>query len=344
VNNGLIARLEGVPPAAAWRIYDDAWTLLTRLGAQTALGKVVRHGVDLAEQTGQWQRGWDIVTARLPVETDAVERVVLGAKAAFLALERGNDDAAVRLFDEVTAGAHGMDQYWARIYQALLDVAVSARLRGPAEALRALTRYRVAVNPAEHQARAYRAVQAGIWALDSGVTPGQVRGFVAAIGVQPGDRGSASAFAHLECALLEAEGAFPAAVAAGQRAIRGDGAGAAWRADTHTRLGRCLLREGRLAPARTQIQTALDLLTQWPGWRREAAQAVAARLDDPQRELTDREGEITALVAEALTNQEIADRLGISARTVAVHMSRILAKTGSRSRTELAVSTLRGNR
>jgi hypothetical protein len=86
--------------------------------------------------SGQWQRGWDIVIARLPVETDAVERVVLSVKAALLALERGLDDEAVALHERVVVEGHGMDQYWARIYMALLDVAVSARLRGQGEALR----------------------------------------------------------------------------------------------------------------------------------------------------------------------------------------------------------------
>jgi DNA-binding NarL/FixJ family response regulator len=37
----------------------------------------------------------------------------------------------------------------------------------------------------------------------------------------------------------------------------------------------------------------------------------------------------------------IAERLGVSPRTIAVHVSRILAKTNCRSRTELAVSILR---
>ena len=71
VNNGLPARWQGLPPLAAWQIYDDAHALVTGLGCETAAGKVVRQGVDLAEQSGQWQRGWDIVIARLPVETDA---------------------------------------------------------------------------------------------------------------------------------------------------------------------------------------------------------------------------------------------------------------------------------
>lgn len=42
------------------------------------------------------------------------------------------------------------------------------------------------------------------------------------------------------------------------------------------------------------------------------------------------------LVAEGLTNQEIADQLGISRRTAASHVQHILNKLGFRSRVKIA--------
>ena len=60
------------------------------------------------------------------------------------------------------------------------------------------------------------------------------------------------------------------------------------------------------------------------------ASAGKARAQDP---LTDRE--VLALVAEALTNREVAAALVLSERTVESHVRRILAKTGLSSRTEL---------
>lgn len=45
--------------------------------------------------------------------------------------------------------------------------------------------------------------------------------------------------------------------------------------------------------------------------------------------------EIIALVAEGLTNQEIAGRLTISKRTVDNHVSNIFTKTGSKNRVAL---------
>lgn len=51
--------------------------------------------------------------------------------------------------------------------------------------------------------------------------------------------------------------------------------------------------------------------------------------------LTEREWEVSKLVAEGLTNREIAQRLFVAPRTVATHLEHILQKSGSRSRTVL---------
>ncbi|WP_426324442.1 ATP-binding protein [Microbacterium sp. E-13] len=52
--------------------------------------------------------------------------------------------------------------------------------------------------------------------------------------------------------------------------------------------------------------------------------------------LTSREEQVLGLVAEGLSNGQIADRLYISAKTVSVHVSAILRKLGASSRTEAA--------
>ena len=51
--------------------------------------------------------------------------------------------------------------------------------------------------------------------------------------------------------------------------------------------------------------------------------------------LSAREIEIIELVAEGLTNQEIADRLTISKRIVDNHVSNVFTKTGSKNRVAL---------
>jgi DNA-binding NarL/FixJ family response regulator len=54
-------------------------------------------------------------------------------------------------------------------------------------------------------------------------------------------------------------------------------------------------------------------------------------------ELTGREREVMALVAEGLTNAEIGERLFMSPATARTHVSRILTKLGARDRTQLVV-------
>ena len=51
--------------------------------------------------------------------------------------------------------------------------------------------------------------------------------------------------------------------------------------------------------------------------------------------LSAREIEIIELVADGLTNQEIADKLTISKRTVDNHVSNVFTKTGSKNRVAL---------
>jgi predicted ATPase/DNA-binding CsgD family transcriptional regulator len=58
-------------------------------------------------------------------------------------------------------------------------------------------------------------------------------------------------------------------------------------------------------------------------------------------ELTPRERELVALVAQGRTNAQIAGQLFISARTVASHLDRIRAKTGARRRADLTRLALR---
>lgn len=63
-------------------------------------------------------------------------------------------------------------------------------------------------------------------------------------------------------------------------------------------------------------------------------------MDEP-RALSTRELEVLALVVGGLDNTEIAQRLALSPRTVQSHVSSCLRKTGTRTRTQLAVAALR---
>ena len=80
-----------------------------------------------------------------------------------------------------------------------------------------------------------------------------------------------------------------------------------------------------------RVEQALALSAQLRDRERERA-GLRARLD----ELTERERDVMHLVVEGLPNKLIADRLGISVRTVEVHRARVFEKVGVRSAVELA--------
>jgi DNA-binding CsgD family transcriptional regulator len=86
-------------------------------------------------------------------------------------------------------------------------------------------------------------------------------------------------------------------------------------------------------------------LAAWPGWRRDRAEALLRRLEGRigrvDGELTPREREVASLIAEGLTNGQLAERLYISPKTAAVHVSNILMKLGLGGRAEVAAWAVR---
>lgn len=61
----------------------------------------------------------------------------------------------------------------------------------------------------------------------------------------------------------------------------------------------------------------------------------------PSCELSAREREVLLLVVDGLGNAEIASCLGVSRRTVQAHVGSAMRKTDTRTRTQLAVHSLR---
>jgi len=57
--------------------------------------------------------------------------------------------------------------------------------------------------------------------------------------------------------------------------------------------------------------------------------------------LTDRELQVLRLVAKGLSNREVSEQLGVSARTVETHLSHVYRKLGASSRTEAAIRGLK---
>jgi len=92
--------------------------------------------------------------------------------------------------------------------------------------------------------------------------------------------------------------------------------------------------EALLAPAVTR-----RLISEFARLRPPAAGAAgAAARPGALAALTPRETEVLRLVAEGLSNTEIAGRLVVTEETVKTHVSRILAKLGLRDRTQAVVA------
>lgn len=74
-----------------------------------------------------------------------------------------------------------------------------------------------------------------------------------------------------------------------------------------------------------------------------AAQRLVCRgvAGDEGAHLSEREVQIARMVVDGLRNQEIADRLRVSKRTVQTHLANAMSKTGTNTRTQLAVHVLR---
>jgi DNA-binding NarL/FixJ family response regulator len=68
-----------------------------------------------------------------------------------------------------------------------------------------------------------------------------------------------------------------------------------------------------------------------------AARAKEPQAPDRLKELTDREREVLSLVAEGLSNVEIAERLVVSPATAKTHVSRTMGKLRARDRAQLVV-------
>jgi len=331
---------------------DDPLPLLEEADAETT-----RRGLDVVKPKLhaswlQWaQLGGDYDRAVLEVERglrrgdDQVEVHAFANVDGHLALERGDRAAAEAALERSLQLAAGnvTQRPWAQLL-ALHLAADDGDADASAIALADLETALGEAGPTFAHEWGEREATGALDALRGGVASHLVRSFLAA--TVPEELWSsperAAWLAHAEAALLEAEGDHAGAAAAYRRSLAAPRPprAAIWRAEASMGLARSLLAAGDRTGATGAARDAVTLLDRWPGPRRARADALLRRLatgsGPGEGELTGRETEVLLLIADGLTNREIADRLYISIRTAGVHVSNILAKTGTSSRTEAA--------
>ena len=115
-------------------------------------------------------------------------------------------------------------------------------------------------------------------------------------------------------------------------------------ARTELLYGEWLRRERQRREARQHLRRAAELFRQVgvPPWAERAegelrATGETARRRDPSTldELTPQELQIAGLVADGMTNRQIAEQLFLSPRTIDYHLRKVFSKLGVTSRTEL---------
>jgi len=341
--------------ARQWSEPDDVRALIERMGRHAqaagfdslANAAQIQARAQLAAVEGDLDRAMAFLDdGRRRPSTSRTRGPRLAVLRAGLALEAGDLDGAACFTEQ----AKPVSQRTA-IGVLGLDLHLALRL-GDLVAGRRLLADMVAAVTEEGFADAAQVHDLVSAALAAGLAPEEMRPLVEWIGADVGHRLPAqNAWRRLiDGQLAEAEGRAAEAArlydeaSTTLRAAHGVLAG--HQGTAHVGAARTLVALGRIDEARAHAARAAALLARWRGWRVDDLRAVERRLGigdapDGPVALTGREREVAALLAEGLTNAQLADRLVISPRTAAVHVSNILTKLGMASRAEVAAWAVR---
>ncbi|MFC7615994.1 LuxR C-terminal-related transcriptional regulator [Actinokineospora soli] len=324
---------------------EQVRALAEETGALVRLAQAQSALAELRHDTGSWDDALAGIAA-VPAEVkDPGVACCDHGTAAVILLRRGNPDAAARHLAAAEAPA---SRIGSRTIAALaLGRSLAREFDGdPAGALAVLVE---SLTGGGEEAEEME-----------DLLPGAVR-----LGVAVGDRGAAAFAAGMAEKLAQGSPVPHRAAAAAycRGVLAGDPAELMAAAERYHAAGRPFARaralhdaaeisaaRGELSAARSAFTQADDLYATlgatWDAARLRAAlrdhgirrgpraQHRRARTGWPS--LTPTESRVAALVAGGLSNPQIADRLVLSRRTVATHVSHILAKLGVASRTDIA--------
>ncbi|HSE80911.1 MAG TPA: AAA family ATPase [Gaiellaceae bacterium] len=264
---------------------------------------------------------------------------------AFAAAIRGDDEEARRRSGEMLelAAAHGLT---ARATYAMYVLAMLELGHGRWN--EALEHFRVVSDPRPDVGDAFLAKGATPDAIEAAVRAGhmeEARDALSEFEEWAPDSGYPWVQPRLSaCRALLSDG--EQATAHFEEAVRlGAGGGPFDCARIQLLYGEHLRRERRRVDARVQLRASLDAFERFRAepWAERArvelrASGETARKRDPSTadQLTPQELQIARLVAEGLSNKEVAAQLFLSPRTIEHHLRHVFAKLGIKSRTQLA--------
>jgi DNA-binding NarL/FixJ family response regulator len=343
--------------AGARELLEAELEITRRWGHEDLTQRVLGSLFDLEFQVGKWERAQQHLETYWRLAFDGEYRLNaahVGRRQALLAAVRGRDDEARRLaLETIKSGDEFHFPWLAGVGHWVLGF-LALSLGEPASAWEELRFLRETSELADGA----EPIQHGLAML-----PDAVEAAVAVDRLEEAERLTSSLEDHARARkhqwaalavqrsralLLLARGESQAALVAAETAASGFEA-SGFPLDRGRALlvaGECLRRLGERRRAAERLQTAKGVFSELGAahWLQRAENELRRANPRPRRdrELTDAERRVAALVAGGRTNREVAAQLFTTVGTVEVHLTRIYRKLGVRSRTDLARQVAEG--